>query len=158
MTGQHNNPIASGAGVRVARFKARVVRFIRRASARENSPARPARLLVALCFVALLSAALSGASVAPTEASIKIVNNSEREIINLYLSREDSDDFGPDLLPDSTIKPGGSFTITDVTCDQPKIKVTAEDKDSCFLSGVVSCGDAVTWTITKDTPAECVGN
>jgi hypothetical protein len=123
-----------------------------------NSPARPARLLAALCVAALMSAAPSGASVAPTEASIKIVNNSEREIINLYLSREDSDDFGPDLLPDSTIKPGGSFTITDVTCDQPKIKVTAEDKDSCFLSSVVACGDAVTWTITKDTPAECVGN
>jgi hypothetical protein len=158
VTVRHNNPTASGAGRRATRFRASVLRFIGRTSARENSPARPARLLAALCVVALLSAAPSGASVAPTEASIKIVNNSEREIINLYLSHEDSDDFGPDLLPDSTIKPGGSFTITDVTCDQPKIKVTAEDKDSCFLSSVVSCGDAVTWTITKDTPAECVGN
>ncbi|HZT57135.1 MAG TPA: hypothetical protein VFA21_00770 [Pyrinomonadaceae bacterium] len=158
MTGQHNNQSASGAGVSAARFRAGVLRFIRRTAAQENSSSRPSRLLVALCAVALLSAAQAGASVAPADASIKVVNNSEREIINLYLSHEDSDDFGPDLLPDSTVKTGESFTITDVTCDQPKIKVTAEDKDTCFLSTVVSCGDAVTWTITKDTPAECDGN
>src|SRR5947209_6415268 len=91
-------------------------------------------------------------------ASIKVVNNSGREIINLYLSHEDSDDWGSDLLPDSTIKPGESFTITDVECDQPKIKVTAEDKDTCFLSTVLACGDAVTWTINNDTAADCGGN
>jgi hypothetical protein len=91
-------------------------------------------------------------------ASINVVNNSGREIVNLYLSHPDADDWGSDLLPDSTIKTGESFTITNVTCDQSQIKVVAEDKDGCFLSTVVACGDAVTWTITNDTAADCGGH
>jgi hypothetical protein len=128
---------------------------MRSSSDKRSNSRRTAFALAVVCAFAAHSL-LAGAR--GRSASIKVVNNSEREIINLYLAHADSDDWGADLLPDSTLKTGQSFTISDVACDQPQIKVVAEDKDSCFLSTVVSCGDAVTWTITKDTAAECDGH
>jgi hypothetical protein len=109
-------------------------------------------LIIALCiFVAL--PLLSNARVRSN--SINVVNNSSREIINLYLSHANQDDWGSDLLSNATLTNGQSFTISNVSCDEAQIKVVAEDANGCFLSAVVSCGDAVTWTITNDTAADC---
>lgn len=118
----------------------------------KRSPRRLA-MLAALCCAFAALPLLSSARA--STASINVVNNSGREIINLYLSPADSDNWGPDQLGDAHITTGQSFTISNITCDQPQIKVVAEDKDGCFLSAVVSCGNAATWTITNDTAADC---
>ncbi|MDQ2977243.1 MAG: hypothetical protein M3R69_17750 [Acidobacteriota bacterium] len=122
--------------------------------------ARNRRGLIIIC-VALFTFAslplLSSARSAST--SVIIVNNSNREIRNVYLSHVDVDDWGSDQLSDgATIAPGQSFTLNNVACDQQQVKVIAEDQDGCFLSTVVNCGNSGTWTITDATARDCGGN
>ena len=110
--------------------------------------------LIILCVALFALAALSGARTRVT-SSINIGNNSNRRIIHVYLSHVNVDDWGANQLGDTTISPGQSFAVTNVTCDQQQIKVIGEDQDGCFLSTVVNCSDNSTWTITNDTPADC---
>ena len=110
-------------------------------------------LLVALCIAVSALAAISSARTAAT--SVNIVNNSSREIYNVYLSPVNSDDWSGNQLGTATIAPGQSYALNNVACDQQQVKVIGEDQDGCFLSTVVSCGDSATWTITNSTPADC---
>lgn len=109
--------------------------------------------LVILCIGLFALAALSSARTATT--SVNIVNNSSKEIRNVYLSHVNADDWGANQLGDATIQPGQSFTLNNVACDQQQVKVIAENQDGCFLSTVVACGDNAGWTITNNTAADC---
>ena len=110
--------------------------------------------LIILCVALFALAALSVARTPTT--SVNIVNNSSREIRNVYLSHVDVDDWGGDQLSDgATIAPGQSFNLSNLACDQQQVKVIAEDQDGCFLSTVVTCGNSSTWTITNDTARDC---
>jgi hypothetical protein len=112
--------------------------------------------LMILCVVLLALAAL--ASARPATTSVNIVNNSNKEIRNVYLSHVNVDDWGANQLGDVTILPGQSFALSNATCDQQQVKVIGEDQDGCFLATVVNCGDNATWTITNDTARDCGGN
>ena len=111
-----------------------------------------------ICCVGLFGlAALSAARSLTT--SVNIVNNSSREIRNVYLSHVNVDDWGVNQLSDgATIAAGQSYNLSNVACDQGQVKVVAEDQDGCFLSTIVSCGDSATWTITNDSARDCGGN
>src|ERR687884_683680 len=80
-------------------------------------------------------------------ASIRVVNNSALEIRHLYLSPPDRDDWGPDQLGNSVIRPGETFTLDAVSCAQSEIKLIAEDQNGCFVSQVIACADGASWTI-----------
>ncbi len=108
--------------------------------------------LFAVVSLPLLSSARSARSVA---TSVNIVNNTSREIRNVYLSHVNVDDWSGNQLGTSTIGPGQSFSLSNITCDQQQVKVIAEDGDGCFLSTAVNCGDSSTWTITNDTARDC---
>ena len=113
--------------------------------------------LIILCVGLFALAALSTARTPTT--SVNIVNNSNREIRNVYLSHVDVDDWGADQLSDgATIAAGQSFNLSNLACDQQQVKVIAEDQDGCFLSTVVTCGNSSTWTVTNDTARDCGGN
>ena|ERR1700730_7731190 len=117
-------------------------------------------LSVALSIVALAVVIASLTTVSRARAhtsAITIVNNSSREIRHLFLSPPDSDKWGPDQLHDSTITPGNSFTVADVSCAQDTIKVIAEDQNGCFLYQTVSCGENATWTISNEATPDCGG-
>ncbi|SRR5712691_8341647 len=109
--------------------------------------------LVILCIAIFGVAALSSARTATT--SVNIVNNSNKEIRNVYLSHVNVDDWGGSQLGDTIILPGQSFTLNDVACDQQQVKVIGEDQDGCFASTVINCGDNSTWTITNNTARDC---
>jgi hypothetical protein len=111
--------------------------------------------LFALAALPLLSRARTTTT---TTTSVNVVNNSSKEIRNVYLSHVNIDDWGGNQLGDATIPPGQSFSLNNVTCDQQQVKVIAEDQDGCFASTVVTCGDNATWTITNDTARDCGGN
>jgi hypothetical protein len=120
---------------------------------------RNPRGLIIICVALLAGAATPLLSSAhSTSTSVNVVNNSSREIRNIYLSHVDVDDWSGNQLGDATIAPGQSFSLNNVTCDQQQIKVIGEDQDGCFVSTVVACGDSVTWTITGDTARDCGGN
>jgi hypothetical protein len=123
-----------------------------RDSLAKSDPRRPVALIAALCALAALP--LLSSARARTD-SINVVNNSNRQIIHIYLSPPDSDNWGPEQLHGSVIAPGQSFDVGDVTCAQSQVKVVAEDGDGCFLSAPVDCGGAATWTITNNTAADC---
>ncbi|MDT4952914.1 MAG: hypothetical protein QOJ02_1052 [Acidobacteriota bacterium] len=107
-------------------------------------------LLCAFAAAPLLSRSQAQAN------TINVVNNSSREMRHVYLSPADSDDWGPDQLNDSAvISPGGSFTISNVSCSGANIKVVAEDADGCFVSKVVACAANASWTITNDDTPNC---
>ena len=120
---------------------------------------RNPRGLIIICVALLTVVAVPLLSSARTPAtSVNIVNNSSKEIRNVYLSHVGTDDWSGDQLSNgATIAAGQSFTLNNVACDQQQVKVIGEDQDGCFLSTVVTCGDSATWTITNDTARDCGG-
>ncbi|HYR75247.1 MAG TPA: hypothetical protein VEM96_05330 [Pyrinomonadaceae bacterium] len=109
--------------------------------------------LVILCIAVFALTALSSARTATT--SVNIVNNSSKDIRNVYLSHVNADDWSGNQLGDTIISAGQSFALSNVACDQQQVKVIAEDQDGCFASMVVNCGDSATWTITNSTARDC---
>jgi len=120
-----------------------------------DGPRNP-RGLIIIC-VALLAIALAPllSSARTPTTSVNIVNNSTKEIRNVYLSHVNVDDWGNNQLGDAIISPGQSFALNNVACDQQQVKVIGENQDGCFISTIVNCGDSATWTITNDTPVDC---
>lgn len=109
--------------------------------------------LLVLISLPFISSARSTA--VPAATSVNIVNNSAREIRNVYLSHVDQDDWSGNQLGSATIAAGQSFNLSISSCDGQQVKVIGEDQDGCFLSTVVSCGDSSSWTITNDTARDC---
>ena len=120
----------------------------------KNSRAKRNLSRLVILGVALFTLATLSSGRMPT-TSVNVVNNSNKEIRNVYLSHVNLDDWGGNELGNTTILPGHSFTLGNVACDQQQVKVIGEDQDGCFLSTVVNCGDNVTWTITNDTARDC---
>ena len=122
---------------------------------------RLALLVVLTCALvsipALSSAAGSSLASAPPMMTIAITNSSSRDILHFYLSPTDHDAWGPDLLSEgSIVRPGETFNINDVSCGANEIKIIAEDRQGCFVYGVVGCAQASTgWAITDATPPDC---
>ena len=126
---------------------------------RNSDGQRNPRGLIIVCVVVLAFASLPLLSSArATATSVNIVNNSNKEIRNVYLSHVNSDDWSANQLGNATIGPGQSFRLSNLACDQQQVKVIAEDADGCFLSTVVNCGDNATWTVTDSTARDCGGN
>jgi len=112
--------------------------------------------ILSLSLFALFALAALSSARTPTTTSANIVNNSSREIRNVYLSHVNADDWSDNQLGNgATIAPGQSYNLSNVACDQQQVKVIAEDADGCFLSTVVNCSDSATWTITNDTARDC---
>ena len=112
------------------------------------------RILILIAAFAVVSALpfLSGAHPA---TSVNIVNNSSGQILHVYLSHVNADDWGTDQLNNATIQSGQSSTINNFACDAAQIKVIAENQDGCFVSTVITCGTNATWTITNNTATDC---
>jgi hypothetical protein len=113
-----------------------------------------------ICVTALVIASLPLLSSARSNStffstSVNIVNNSSREIRNVYLSHVDADDWGNNQLGTSTIAVGQSYNLTISSWDQNQIKVVGEDQDGCFTSTVVTRDQSATWTINHDTARDC---
>ena len=124
----------------------------------KNSHSKRNLYRLAILSLSLFALAALSSARTPTATSVNIVNNSNREIRNVYLSHVNADDWtGNQLNNGAVIAPGQSYNLTNVACDQQQVKVIAEDQDGCFLSTVVSCGDSATWTITDDTARDCDG-
>jgi len=126
-----------------------------RTTLRKSNTLFTSLVALAICVGIMVCAPLLSAAHVST-SSITIVNNSGREIIHVYLSAPDQNNWGSDQLSNSVIAPnGGSFTISNVSCGGSTIKVIAEDHEGCFSYQVVSCSEGASWTITNDTARDC---
>jgi hypothetical protein len=117
-----------------------------------------ATLIGALVVVPSLAGAASTTVSKPQPLmTIAVANNSTRDILHLYLSPVDRDAWGPDLFSEGTIlRSGETFTISDAACSGNEIKVIAEDRQGCFVYGVIGCAQASAgWTITDAATPDC---
>src|ERR1700675_696597 len=89
-----------------------------------------------LMLVAVLSTLTPLSATTAPPLTIKVVNNSSREIRRLYLSPADNDNWGPDQLNESSLSPGTARNLN-VSWDQSTVKLVAEDQDGCFLNTTV---------------------
>jgi hypothetical protein len=116
------------------------------------------RSLTVICLALFLLASLpllSSARSSSAATTVSIVNNSSREIRNVYTSHVDQDDWSGNQLGEATIAAGQSYDLSVSSCDGQQVKLIGEDQDGCFVSTVVSCGASSTWTITNDTTRDC---
>ena len=125
---------------------------MKKSSLRIGTMSLGAVLIAAVCVLA--TGAPLFANSQPTVSSITVVNNSGLTIRHLYLSPPDQNNWSADQLNESSIGPGGSFTLSNVSCEG-SIRVIGEDQDGCFLSAVVSCSGDATWTIPANATRDC---
>jgi|SRR5215831_18556155 len=119
-------------------------------------PLSDTRIYPVLIFVAVISlifvlAPLSRASAGAV--TINVVNNSQKEIRNLYLASANSDNWGDDQLSEP-IAAGANRSIN-ADWSEATVKVVAEDEDGCFLTTTLDASGTPSWTITGDTPRDC---
>lgn len=108
---------------------------------------------IAVSLAALLIAA--PALAAKSDSQVEIVNRSDWDIHQLYLSSVDEDEWGPDQLGDEIIPSGGSFTLHSIPCDDYDVQLIDEDGDACVVSGVSLCGDSDRWIINNKDLLSC---
>ena len=122
---------------------------------RKSNPLSTSLLVLGVFVGFLVCAPLLSRAHSPA-TSVTIVNNSSREIRHVYLSPPDQNNWGPDQLGSSVIAAGGgSVTLSDVACSGAGVKVITEDHEGCFLSQIVACSEATTWTITSEAIPDC---
>jgi hypothetical protein len=111
---------------------------------------------VQIATLILLAVFTIPASAARKKATIKVINQSKWEIHHLYLSSTTDKQWGSDQLGDEVIQAkGGSFTLTNIDCDDYDIKVVDEDGDECVVEAVNLCGDETVWKITDKILLAC---
>lgn len=108
-----------------------------------------------------LFAVLAAALVVPVAAragetsNVKVINHSDWEIHELYMSPVDQDKWGPDQLRDNIIATGATFELRGVPCDTFDVKLVDEDGDECVVGGVDICGEDQGWVISSDDLLDC---
>lgn len=117
-------------------------------------------LLSILAITVVAGAAVSATSVlsrsrGTTAISITVSNHSQREIRHVYLAAGDPNNWGSDQLNGSSIAPGGSETLTNVSCGGSSIRVIAEDQNGCFVYYNASCDGNQNWEINDSTAPDC---
>lgn len=111
------------------------------------------KMLHALTMGAVL--ALTAPLATASDARVVIVNQSDWEIHQLFLSSVDEYEWGPDQLGDEIIEVGGRFTLRRIPCDNYDVQIIDEDGDVCVVGGVPLCGGKDTWVITNKDLLTC---
>ncbi len=112
-------------------------------------------MMLAVVLCALVAAPMLSKARSVEGVSIIVTNNSSRSMRFVYVSPTDSEMWSENRLGDENLTPGHSVTLSNVSCTGSDIKVIGEDMDGCFVSGVVSCANNTTWTITNDAVPNC---
>ena len=110
--------------------------------------------VMTLIAVSFLVSAATATSATLSTLSIRVANNSGRDIKHLYLAPANTDNWGADQLNGTPISPGVTRTVS-VSWDQSSIKLVAEDADGCFLTTTVQASAEVDWSVNGDTPRNC---
>ena len=113
-----------------------------------------------LCGVALLGLTAFGLTAdvyaaKGKKATVKIVNKSDWEIHNFFLSSTEEEEWGPDQLGEDVIGTGESFMLKSIPCDTYDVKLVDEDEDECVVEAVDICGGSEQWTITNQILIGC---
>ncbi len=90
-------------------------------------------------------------------ATATLVNSSNFDIYELYLSPSHATRWGADQLRREVLETGYSFTLSGMSCGDYDIKIVDEDSDECIINEVYLCGDEGDWVLTDEELLECQG-
>ena len=125
---------------------------------KKNLSSRIAILSAVALALAMLALPLRAHTGPQKKAEFMIVNRSDWDIHELYLSPTHKNTWGPDQLGDNIIRHGGgSFTLHNIPCGHYDIKVVDEDGDACVIEDVIMCKDHTHWNVTNKALARCEG-
>jgi hypothetical protein len=115
---------------------------------------------IIMLAIATLALAVGPAPVAAkskkSNATVTVVNQSNWDIHELYLSSVDDGDWGPDQLGAfDIIESGARWQIRNIPCGRYDVKLVDEDQDECIVGDVAICGANDTWVITNEDLLAC---
>lgn len=90
------------------------------------------------------------------ESYVEVVNESDWDIVEFYLSPSDSRSWGEELLDGFELWPGESLELEGIPCDTYDVQVVDEDGDVCIVTEIDLCGDAESWVIDNDFLLNCI--
>jgi hypothetical protein len=121
--------------------------------------AAAAAVLLVLPLAAPVAAQSKAPSAAPARkdrATVTVQNRSATTIRHLYLTPQDSDDWGPDQLGDNLIEAKkGAFKLTDIPCGVYDVRLVDDDGNECVVEEVDICARRETWTINDKDLRAC---
>jgi hypothetical protein len=101
-----------------------------------------------------LSAAAPGCLIVTDDdgdATLEVVNESDFEIWELYLTEVDNRDWGPNLLRGDTLYPDESILLTDIDCDFYDVQMVDETDAVCEVYEVDLCLNDAVWVVRNNT-------
>ena len=114
---------------------------------------RAAASLLGVALVGLLG--LPTVSWAAGKATVKVVNKSDWEIHQFFLSSSEEGEWGPDQLREDVIGAGESFELRNIPCDTYDVMLVDEAEDECIVEEVDICGEDESWVITNKILLGC---
>lgn len=110
--------------------------------------------------VTLLGIALVGLVGLPAvswaqKVTVKVVNKSDWEIHQFFLSSSEEGEWGPDQLGENVIGAGESFELRNIPCDTYDVMLVDEAEDECIVEEVDICGEDESWVITNKILLGC---
>jgi hypothetical protein len=109
-----------------------------------------ARAAFVLCVLSFATSTWAG----ERTSKVKLVNSSDWTLEEMYLSSVDDDEWGPDQLGHHVIKPGETFTLSNIPCGVWDVKLVDEDGDECVVESVEVC-KSETWNVTSKDLLRC---
>lgn len=110
------------------------------------------RAVLAAVFVLAVAGT---AEAAKSDSDVTLVNRSDWDIYELYLSPTSDGEWGPDQLEDGILESGGEFLLYGIPCDDYDVLLIDEDGDECVLEEVGLCGDSEQWIISNKDLLAC---
>ena len=112
----------------------------------------PTRLLTLLILIGL-STAFTAPAVRTSNGkkTINVKNTTKFDIDHVYLSPDEEDHWGDDILDDNEILHPGDDIDVEVDCGKWDVKLIAQDKSECQIEDITLC-DADQWNIVADCP------
>lgn len=89
--------------------------------------------------------------------SLRIKNSSRWAIYRLYMSSAKVEKWGPDQLGNYILRPGRSYTLTDIKPGDYDVMFVDQDNDKCVLRNVQIFKNTY-WTLRSDWLLECQRN
>lgn len=92
------------------------------------------------------------------KANVVVVNDSDWDVIHLYLSVAGSNQFGPDQLGNDPLQPGENLSLNNLDCHTYDIRVVATDGKDCIIKGAEVCASGTNnkvWHFTNKDLAKC---
>jgi hypothetical protein len=114
---------------------------------------RAAVTLLGIALVGLIG--LPTVSWAAEKVTVKVVNKSDWEIHQFFLSSSVEGEWGPDQLGENVIGTDESFELRSIPCDTYDVMLVDEAEDECIVSEVDICGENESWVITNKILLGC---